>query len=161
MKKTAADWLKIGAVGLAGLVAGGVVAGTVSANAEDTAAGTSEAPAPGRGVAGPPMGARDLSQPQRSDEELLADDITAKVKGAALAEYPGATVVRIESDSDGVYEAHLAKADGSPVTVEVDKSFEVTGEEQFGPGGPHGHGMPGGPPRAGWEDEHEEGGNNT
>lgn len=144
MKKTAADWLKIGAVGVAGLVAGGVLVGTLSANAEDTATGTPEVN-------------RDLSQPQRSDEELLADDVAGKVKGAALAEYPGATVVRIESDSDGVYEAHLTKADGTPVTVEVNKSFEVTGEEQLGPGGPHGHGMPGGPPPAGWDDEHEGG----
>lgn len=56
MKKTAADWLKIGAVGVAGLIAGGVLAGTLSANAENTATGTPEAN-------------RDLSQPQRSDEE--------------------------------------------------------------------------------------------
>ncbi len=152
MKKTAADWLKIGTVGVAGLVAGGVLAGTLSANAEDTATGTPEAN-------------RDLSQPQRSDEELLADDVAAKVREAALAEYPGATVVRIESDSDGVYEAHLTRADGAPVTVEVNKSFEVTGEEQFGPGGPggpHGHGTPGGPPPGGgWDDEHEGGDDRT
>lgn len=150
MKKTAADWLKIGAVGVAGLVAGGVLAGTLSAGAEDTATGTPEAN-------------RDLSRP-RSDEELLADDVAAKVKEAALAEHPGATVVRIETDSDGVYEAHLTKADGQPVTVEVNKSFEVTGEEQLGPGGPggpHGHGMPGGPPPTGWDDEHEGGGDRT
>ena len=151
MKKTAADWLKIGAVGVAGLVAGGVLVGTLSANAEDTATGTPEVN-------------RDLSQPQRSDEELLADDVAAKVKEAALAEYPGATVVRIESDSDGVYEAHLTTADGAPVTVEVNKSFEATGEEQFHPGEPgepHGHGVPGGPPASGWDDEHEGGEDRT
>ena len=66
-----------------------------------------------------------------------------KVEAAALAAYPGATVVRIETDSDGVYEAHLTTADGQPVTVEVDKTFAVTGTEQGGPGG---HGGPGGGP---------------
>ena len=51
------------------------------------------------------------------------------MKAAALAKYPDATVIRIESDSDGVYEAHLRKSDGTPVTVEVNDAFEVTGEE--------------------------------
>jgi hypothetical protein len=32
-----------------------------------------------------------------------------------------------------VYEAHITKADGTEVAVEVDKSFAVTGEEQGGP----------------------------
>jgi len=51
---------------------------------------------------------------------------------AALAKYPGATVQRVETDSDGVYEAHLLKADGTPVTVEVNKAFAVTGLEARG-----------------------------
>ena len=37
-----------------------------------------------------------------------------------------------------MYEAHITKADGSQVAVEVDKSFAVTGEEQGGPGGHRG-----------------------
>jgi hypothetical protein len=44
-------------------------------------------------------------------------------------------VLRVETDSDGVYEAHLTTADGKRVTVEVDKAFKVTGEES-GPGRP-------------------------
>ena len=54
---------------------------------------------------------------------------------AALARYPGATVLRVETDSDGVYEAHLIAKSGQRVTVEVDKAFKVTGEES-GPGHP-------------------------
>ena len=151
MKNTAGTWLKTGAVGLGGLVAGGVLAATLSASAEDAGAGMSAPATQGSGSAGPPMadmGNRDLSRPQRDGEELLAGDTLTKVKEAALAKYPGASVVRIETDSDGVYEAHLTKADGTPVTVEVDKSFAVTGEEAMG----HGHGGhggfsgPGGPP---------------
>ncbi|HJW74763.1 MAG TPA: hypothetical protein VJ787_03720 [Thermoleophilia bacterium] len=43
----------------------------------------------------------------------------------------GATVVRIEIDADGhaAYEAHVVKSDGTPVTVYVDKSFNVVSVE--------------------------------
>ena len=44
-------------------------------------------------------------------------------------------MLRVETDSDGVYEAHLTTSGGQRVTVEVDKSFKVTGEEP-GPGHP-------------------------
>ena len=39
---------------------------------------------------------------------------------------PGGTVVRVETDADGnaTYEAHMTKADGTPVTVYVDSSFQ-------------------------------------
>ena len=59
------------------------------------------------------------------------------MKAAALAKYPGATVERVETDSDGVYEAHLTTTDGDQMTVQVDKSFAVTGTQA---GGGHGHG---------------------
>lgn len=73
-------------------------------------------------------------------EELITGSTADKVKAAALAKYPGATVVRIESDADGVYEAHLTTADGTPVTVEVGEDFAVTGEEAHGLGmGGRGH----------------------
>jgi len=38
-------------------------------------------------------------------------------------------VLRVETDSDGVYEAHLTTTDGQRVTVEVGKDFKVTGLE--------------------------------
>jgi hypothetical protein len=41
----------------------------------------------------------------------------------ALAKYAGATVLRVETDSDGIDQAHLQTTDGQPVTVEVDKAF--------------------------------------
>ena len=55
------------------------------------------------------------------------------MKDAALAKYLGATVLRVETDSDGVYEAHLTTSDGKRVTVEVGADFVVTGEEAGGP----------------------------
>jgi uncharacterized membrane protein YkoI len=67
---------------------------------------------------------------QRPDETLLTGDKAAKVKAAALAKLPGATIVRVETDADGdAYEAHVTKADGSPATVKLDSSFTVTAVE--------------------------------
>ena len=49
------------------------------------------------------------------------------MKSAAEAEVPGGTVVRVETDADGnaKYEAHMTKADGTPVTVYVNEQFGV------------------------------------
>ena len=64
---------------------------------------------------------------QRSDETLLTGDTASKVTAAAEAEVPGGTVIRVETDADGnaLYEAHMTNADGTPVTVYVDKDFNV------------------------------------
>jgi hypothetical protein len=63
---------------------------------------------------------------QRSDETLLTGSALAKVTAIANSKVPGGTIVRVETDADGVaaYEAHMTKADGSPVTVYVDSSFQ-------------------------------------
>jgi hypothetical protein len=114
---------------LSGLAAGGVLAGTVSASAADSPTSSASPSAP----------AVDESKSQRPDEHLLTGDTASKVRAAALAKYPGATIQRVETDSDGVYEAHLTTADGTRTTVEVGKDFAVTGTEQGGPGG---HGGP-------------------
>jgi uncharacterized membrane protein YkoI len=119
-----------------GLVAGGVLAGSLTADAassDDTTSGTTT-------TRQAPLNPGDPTKSQRPDETLLTGDTAAKVKAAALAKYPGATVQRVETDSDGVYEAHLVTKAGDPVTVEMDKSFTVTGTEA--------HGGPGGPPPA-------------
>jgi len=129
-----------------GVLAGGILAGTLTASADDSTASPSATAAteglPGSRAPGDP------AQPQRPDEELLTGSTAQQVKDAVLAEYPGATFVRVETDSDGVYEAHVTKADGTPLTVELDKSFAITGEEQLGAGGP-GHGPDGDRPDAG------------
>jgi hypothetical protein len=119
-----------------GLVAGAILAGSLTANAATPTptptAGSSTAttadPAP---PTNPNPG--DPSKPQRSDETLLTGDTAAKVKAAALAKYPGATIVRIESDSDGVYEAHI-ESGGTPTIVQVGGDFAVTGTQTGGGG---------------------------
>jgi hypothetical protein len=73
-------------------------------------------------------------------ETLLTGDTAAKVKQAALDKVSGATVIRVETDSEGsAYEAHLRKADGTEVTVKLDKQFAVTDVvDGFGAGPPPG-----------------------
>jgi hypothetical protein len=74
--------------------------------------------------------------PQRSDETLLTGDTASKVRAAALAKEPGATVSRVETDADGhaAYEVHMVRSDGSLVTVYVDKQFDVVSVETGMPG---------------------------
>jgi uncharacterized membrane protein YkoI len=53
------------------------------------------------------------------------------VTAIANAKVPGGTIVRVETDADGIatYEAHMTKADGSPVTVYVDGNFQFVSEQ--------------------------------
>jgi hypothetical protein len=76
--------------------------------------------------------------PQRSDETPLTGDALAKVKALALAKVPGGTIIRVETDADGnaAYEAHMVKADGTPVTVYVNKQFQVVSVQTRMPGPP-------------------------
>ena len=136
------DWGGKAALALGGLLVGGMLVGTLTASAADTNTGSQNSAygVTPNGAYGGPGGPRhggngDESRSQRPDEQLLTGDTASKVRAAALARYPGATVLRVETDSDGVYEAHLTTSDGRRVTVEVDKSFKVTGEES-GPGRP-------------------------
>ena len=120
--------LALGAIVL-GLVAGsyGVAAAASGAGSSSTTSTTiMPAAAPPGATAQNPWGN------QRSDETLLTGDTLAQVKAAAVARVGSdATIVRIETDADGhaAYEAHMIKADGTPVTVYVDKSFAVVGVE--------------------------------
>jgi hypothetical protein len=122
-------WSGKAALVAGGLLVGGVLAGTLTANAASTtssASGSYAATTPGAPQTGRTV---DESKSQRPDEHLLTGDTASKVRAAALAKYPGATVLRVETDSDGVYEAHLTTTSGQRVTVEVGKDFKVTGLE--------------------------------
>jgi len=102
----------------------GVAAGTYGiANAASGSGSGSNRPAAPN--AGKPWG------PQRSDETPLTGDALSKVTALAKAKVPGGTIVRVETDADGhaAYEAHMVKADGTPVTVYVNKQFDVVSVE--------------------------------
>ena len=103
-----------------GLGAGSYGVASAASGSSSTAA-TTVAAAP---ATAPPAGAQPWGR-QRSDETLLTGDPLSKIAAIAEAKVPGGTVVRVETDADGVatYEAHMTKADGSPVTVYVDSNF--------------------------------------
>jgi hypothetical protein len=140
----------VGAAGLllAAGIAGGALAATSSASAADSRAPTVTAPAAAPGATGPARPA-DTATPVRAGEKALTGTDLATAKAAALKAVPGGTVYRVETDADGAtYEAHMTKADGTHVTVKLDKSFAVTAtQDGMGAGGPDGRpgGARGGP----------------
>lgn len=81
---------------------------------------------------------------EHGNETPLTGTTATKVRAAALAKYPGATVDRVETDADGVYEAHIVTKAGDHLVVQVNKTFKVTGTETFAGHGP-GHGPGRGP----------------
>ena len=131
---------RIAGVALVGAIAGaGVMAAAAAANAADSTpsattsstAAAADAPAAG--------GTVDESKNVRSDEHLLTGTDATSATAAALAKYPGATIQRVETDSAGVYEAHLVTAAGERLIVQMDATFTVTGNETGGPAdGTHG-----------------------
>jgi len=130
---------RIAGVALVGAIAGaGVMAAAAAANAADstptaTTSSTAAADTPAAG------GAVDESKSVRSDEHLLTGTDATSATAAALAKYPGATIQRVETDSAGVYEAHLVTAAGERLIVQMDATFTVTGNETGGPAdGTHG-----------------------
>ena len=99
-----------GSLVLAGFVGGAAVAVTGSASAlTDAVTGST----------------RDAG----SDEKPLTGTTADKVTAAVQAKYPGATIQRVETDSDGVYEAHIVTSGGEELTVQVGRDFAITGTE--------------------------------
>jgi len=111
---------------VAGFAAGTAVAVTGAAGASDTVSGAVADVVPGV----------DAGHGGHPDEELLTGTTADRVAAAAMAEYPTATIERVETDSEGIYEAHIVTAGGQPVIVQVDRNFTVTGTQTgFGHGG--------------------------
>ena len=125
----------------AGLIASGLVAGGILAGAHVAGAATPTATASTPAATAPANGFDPAAVNHGPNETLLTDGNATKATAAAKAAVPGATIIRVETDSGGaVYEAHMKKADGSFVTVKMDKNFKVTAvQDGFGAGGP-GHG---------------------
>ena len=128
--------LATGALVVAGFGAGVGVAVTGSATAATDAVSS---------VVGRADGDVDPSRSINPDEELLTGETAERVRAAVLAEYPQATIQRVETDDNGVYEAHVVTAAGEWLEVEVGEDFAITGTEE-GHGGHHSghHGGPDG-----------------
>ncbi|HEX2550661.1 MAG TPA: hypothetical protein VHK64_03625 [Nocardioidaceae bacterium] len=126
-----------GALVLAGFGAGAAVAVTGSASAATDAVSSRVSQAATQ---------LDPTKSVRPDEHLLTGTTAAKVRAAALAKYPDATIQRVETDSDGVYEAHIVTSGGQELIVQVGKDFAVTGTDTMGGPGGHDGGPQGAPP---------------
>lgn len=158
----------LGATGLltVGLLAGGIASAATAANASgdnagavgsatatDSTNGTPDTTTPptfgggGHDFDGDgPRGHREGdfnpggTAPVRDDEQPVAADVASKLTDLALAEVPGSTVIRVETDGDGAaYEVHLKAADGALKTVKFDASYAVIEvQDGMGKGGPRG-----------------------
>ena len=122
----------VGAVAL-GLVGGtyGIASAATGSKAATTTNSSSVFQTAAPAAAGTPPTAGQPWGGQRSDETPLTGDALAKVTALASAKVPGGTIVRVETDADGnaAYEAHMTNASGAPVTVYVDKQFNVVSVE--------------------------------
>ncbi|MEA2247317.1 MAG: hypothetical protein QOH46_1846 [Solirubrobacteraceae bacterium] len=135
-KKTVAALSALAALGLGGAALAGAADKNGSSSSSPSSTSSSGSSSRQGGGAG---------------ETALTGDTAAKVKAAAEAKVPGGTVLRVETDNGGDYEAHVRKSDGTEVEVKVDKSFAVTAVEnggggRGGHGGRDGHGPRGGGP---------------
>ena len=132
----------------AGAITGGILAGTLTANAA-TDSSTTTSPAAGSSSSSSAPADPFSSTPVRGDEKAVDSTLAATLKQKA-EEKTGGTAYRVETDADGAtYEAHVRKSDGTLVTVKFDSSGNVTGvEDGMGAGGPGG-GPRGGAPQGG------------
>jgi hypothetical protein len=137
-KKLAPRSVAVTALAL-GLVGGGygIVNAASGSSAFTTASSTSSHLSAAPSAASAPSAQKPWGG-QRSDETLLTGDALAKVTALAKAKVSGGTIVRVETDADGhaAYEAHMTDASGAPVTVYVDKQFNVVSVETRQPGPP-------------------------
>jgi hypothetical protein len=141
--------LAAGGLLAAGTLTGGILASTMSASAATTTPSTSPSTSgPAAGSARAAVQGHGGAAPVRSDEKALSAADAATVRAAALKAVPGGTVYRVETDAgDGTYEAHMTKADGTLVTVKLNKAFAVTKVETgMGQGDPALKGQPAGGP---------------
>ena len=135
-------WLLISAAAVGAAVGGAGIANAATTGSSSTTAASSATSS----AASSPKPADPATLSHGPDETLLTGTTADKVKAAALAAVPGATIIRVETDSAGSpYEAHITKADGTQVTLKIDASFKVTATEQGFGAGPHGQAPPGAP----------------
>jgi hypothetical protein len=130
LRKSPLTAAALGAFGLGGAAVAG-------ATDNGSSTGTSSSTAPSS-----------QNRPAR-DRQPLSADAAAKVKAAALAKVPGATVLETEAGGPygTPYHAHIKTSDGKLQVVLVDASFQATALQADqgrragrGPGGHGGHG---------------------
>ena len=119
----------------AAIGAAAVGGGAIANAATSSTAASSSSPSAAQAPSGQPP--RDPSQGGHTvngrTETLLSGDAAAKVRAAALAKVSG-TVERVETnvDSSAPYEAHIKKADGTEVEVQVNSDYTVAAVNSMG-----------------------------
>src|SRR4051812_147379 len=80
----------------------------------------------------PAGGKRHGGRGGHSAETALTGDTKDQVEAAVLGKYPGATIVRTEtnSDSSAPYESHITTSDGKQLEVTVSKDFAVVASNE-------------------------------
>jgi hypothetical protein len=127
IRKSAITVAALGALGLGGAA----IAGAAD---KSTSSGTSSSGTPSS-----------QNRPARPHREQLSSDAAAKVKAAALAKVPGATVLETEAGGPygTPYHAHVKTSGGTLQVVLVNSSFEATAvqaDQGRGGRGPGDHG---------------------
>ena len=136
--------MKVGAMVFGLALTGGVLAGSVlGAPGASSAASKPVAVAATGASTTADTATADTATAPVNPETPLDGEVAAQVTAAAQAAVPDGTIDRVETDNDGVYEAHMTKADGTHVIVQVGADFAVTATIDQAQGG--GHGGPGGP----------------
>ena len=127
-RKTRTTLATLGAIGAAAL-GGSALAG--AATGSNSGSSSSAAPASPNGS---PPAAHTVNG---KTETALTGTTKDKVEAAALAKVKG-TVERVETnvDSSAPYEAHIRKADGTEVEVQVSSDFTVAAVNEMGAGHP-------------------------
>jgi flagellar hook-length control protein FliK len=133
--------MKIGAVVFGLAVSGGVLAGSVLGSPGVTSAASSNVAAAAATVYKTVATTTESTDSASgSTETPLTGDALAQVTAAAQAAVPDGTILRVETDNDGVYEAHMTKADGTEVIVQVGADYAVTATVDRPQGGRGGSG---------------------
>ena len=141
--------MKIGALVFGLAVSGGVLAGSVlgspgvssAASSVTSAAATADTTVDSTSDSTSATSATPAAA--ATPETPLTGDVATQVTAAAQAAVPDGTIVRVETDNDGVYEAHMTKADGTQVIVQIGADYSVTAtidQPQGGRGGGKGPG---------------------
>ncbi|WP_296648453.1 PepSY domain-containing protein [Rhodoluna sp.] len=120
-------------IGAAGLLTAGLLAGSFMSIAGANAADTPSTPSSSSSSAPVPP-----SFKAHAPEEAVTGDLATTLSDLAKAKVPGATVDRVEKDSDGVatYEVHMTKTDGTHVKVNFDANNAITSVDTQPAGGP-------------------------
>jgi len=135
MPKFRSTLITIAAVGAAAL-GGTAIAGAATGGSSSGSGSSGSAPpaAPSNGQARPQFDpSKGGHTVNGKTETLLTGDVAARVKAAALAKVSG-TVERVETnvDSSAPYEAHIKKADGTEVEVQVSSDYTVAAVNTMG-----------------------------